>query len=536
MVNRSSPAVSDETWNYVRMSTDAGQEDSPTTQGQITDQFMREHQLPTWTRTYYDLAITAATVDKRPGMIAMLADAERLRPACIVFYKLDRAFRNSYEQSAALRRLKKLGIKVLKVRDPNVDGPQGELIDTILGGVNQFEREVTGLRIRDHNLAMAMRGEWPGGGPPYGYRYVQVEAGKSSGAPGGLEPEPLEWAVARQIWDWALAGYRKSEIAELANASGYRRRNGRLWPADLILRVLRSKTYAGYVPYGLHSRRHGRTRKEEAAQWFPGRHRAMVTLEEFTRVQATTNSRIGQRSAHKRSRSELAGLIRCRLCGGPAALGYDSGGHYYKCDLAAHHGTEHGYWSRREWVVHWALQAVLDHVVAELPEAPPADTTDATREGLMRDIDRIKNQLRRQRTLFEVGEYEDDLGEYRRRKRDLEVQLAAKELELARSGPSESELESRWRLLRTWEQLYEAADSVQSRQRVWAAVVERVDVGPDSVRVTLRDFGPSVQRTWEMSLPPKRTRRPGAVSGRGIVRNGYLSRATAKPKAAQTVE
>lgn len=529
-----------ESWNYLRMSTDAGQEDSPQTQGQLTGQFIAEQQLPAWTRTYFDLAITGATVDKRPGIMTMLTDAEKVRPAYIVFYKLDRAFRNSYEQAAALKRLKKLGVKVLKVRDPNIEGPQGELIDTVLGGVNQFERELTGLRIRDHNLTMAQRGEWPGGTPPYGYRYRQPTV-ETHGRKrvvleaGGLEPDPIEWTVARQIWDWAIAGYRKSEIVDLSNQAGHRRRNGGLWTAGEVLKLLRSRTYAGYVPYGLHSREHGRSRREDKAEWHPGRHQALVSIEEYARVQATTNSRIGQRHAHKRSRAELAGLIRCRLCGGPVTMGYDGSGSYYTCSHAAKRGAEHPYWNRREWVFHWALQSVIDHIVAALPATPPPGLGQAARESILRDIEGLRSQLRRQRTLFEVGEYNDDLDEYRRRKRELEMRIAAREADLATAGPSPEVLGQRWEVLRTWEQLYESAGNIQERKRAWALIVESIATDAGLLTVTLKDFGPLVDRTWAVDLPPPKTRRPGTVSGRGVVKKGYLARTEITPRPVQTV-
>ncbi|HWI65201.1 MAG TPA: recombinase family protein, partial [Symbiobacteriaceae bacterium] len=292
-----------QTWVYLRMSTEE-QEDSPLTQAQHTGEFLQQNGLPPWTRTYFDLGKSGGSVERRPGMLAMLAEAERLRPACIVFYRLDRAFRNAEEQAVAIGRLKRLGVQILKVRDPNLQGPMGELIDGILGNINQFERQLTGMRIRDHNLAMAQRGEWPGGAPPFGYRYtraVRENRGRTL-IPGRLEPDGKEWPVARQLWDWALAGHRKVEIVEMANAAGYRRRSGAPWNTEALTLMLISKTYAGYVPFARHVRMHGRMKRQyDRAEWYPGGHTPLVTLAEWAQVQASTNARMGQRRAHSRA-------------------------------------------------------------------------------------------------------------------------------------------------------------------------------------------------------------------------------------------
>lgn len=520
-----------QTWVYLRMSTEE-QEDSPVTQGQHTGTFIDQTGLPPWTRTYFDLGKSGGSLEKRPGMLTMLGEAERLRPACIVFYRLDRAFRNAEEQAVALNRLKRLGLQILKVRDPNLQGPMGELIDGILGNINQFERQLTGMRIRDHNLAMAQRGEWPGGAPPFGYTYVKSvreTRGRKQATvlPGRLEPDPKEWPTARQLWDWALAGYRKVEIAEMANAAGYRRRSGAPWNTEALTLLLLSKTYAGFVPFARHARMHGRLKRQyDRAEWYRGHHTPLVTDEEWMQVQATTNARMGQRRAHSRPRSELAGLIRCRLCCGPAvAHSYTKdGGYHYTCSRAAKREADHPSWSRREWVIHMGVQRVLDEVAAVLPEGPPGEFADPHRESRQAELQRLKLQMKRQRTLFELGEYHDDLEAYQRRRRGLEAQVAALEAGLTPSGQAPSALIRRWESLQNWEAAYECAPSVRERQRVWGALIEEITADASLLSIRLRDFGPAVKRHWELSLPPLRTRRSGSCRTAEVGRDIYADR------------
>lgn len=498
------------------MSTDQ-QEDSPATQGQHTAEFCERNQLH-WTRTYYDLGISGAELAKRPGMLALLTDAEKQRPACIVFYKLDRAFRNSMEQTVAMRRLKKLGIKVLKVRDPNIDGPQGDLVDSMLGAVNQFERELTGLRIRDHNLAMAQRGEWTGGPAPFGYQYRKpIKETKSRKAititPGGLEPHPAEWAIAQQIWEWALEGVRLGQILDRLNAAGHVRRKGGAWNFSTLYRMLGSRVYAGFVGFGHHSG------PDSQGEWFHGRHTTMVTEQQFHQIQVSLlQGNRGQRQSRK-PRTELAGLIRCGLCGGTLnAVNTDTAGEYsYTCIAAARREAAHPYYSRRDWVIHDALMAVVDAAVGSLPRGRRVPNDTARREAVEQDIARLQRQLSRLRELYVLGEFSDDLAAYQQRKLGLEAQIKTRQHELAAVGPDAGEVRRRLDHLRGWALSYKQAADVAARQRLWRSIIEHIEATAGHLRVWLRDLGPDVEREWTIALPPPGVRRLGTNQGGGKI-------------------
>lgn len=501
------------------------QEDSPATQGDHTTRFVAEQGLPTWTRSYYDLGESAGTVETRAGILQLIADAERLRPAVVLFYKLDRAFRNSGEQSVTLRRLKKAGVRVLKVKDPNIEGPQGTMVDGLLGVVNQFERELVGMRIRDHNLTLARQGYWTGGRAPYGYQYrraVREQQGKRSVTKqrGSLEPHPDEWAVALQFWQWALAGHRKTELAIMANEAGHRRRGGGLWTATEITRILASRLYAGFVPYSTEPRSAPRnSRTWQNTEWFSGQHQPMVTMQEWLQVQALLHAPSGtHRRTTKSPRAELAGFVRCKQCGGPvSSIGRAPvDGYYYGCQASSRGGSGHSYWTRSPWVVHMALQAILDTVAASLPahDAPADDTTQ--RDAIERDLERLKTRRRRLRDLYRMGEYDDDMETYQRDARALDMQIEAREFALQQAGPAPDTLTALWDTLRNWAVVYETADTVVKRQRFWATFVERIRMDRDSLEVTLHELGAEIPRVWSIQLPPVRTKRPGSICGRGV--------------------
>lgn len=515
-----------DTWDYLRMSTD-DQEDSPVTQDNHIEAFIQQRGL-NWTRTYFDLGVSSGlALNQRHGMAALLTDAEKFRPACIVFYKLDRAFRDSYEQAGALKHLKKLGVKVLKVRDPNIDGPQGDLVDTVLGAVNQFERQLTGLRIRDHNHTMAQRGEWTGGSPPYGYTYRKpIKETRNRKAmtitPGAVEPHPVEWPIARQIWDWALSGCRKAQILQRTVDAGYRKRNGNHWRFADLDRLFDSRVYAGFVPFGHNVSGKTSHKGGGPGEWYHGQHPAMVTEDEWHRVQVMLRQgNLRQRSV-RNPRMELAGLISCGICGAPAsASAGNRNGHFsYSCTSAATYAGKHDYWCRRDWIIHLLLQLVLDEAVAQLPATPPTVQVNAHRKTIENEIGQLERQLKRLKELYVLGEYGDDLPAYQQRKSYLEAQLHVKRSELTHVGAPADQLKKLHKDLAEWSGAYAAAEgNVHARQRIWRSFIERVTVGRTALHVRLVELGPGIPRDWEVPLPPPRTRQPGSAHQGGVVGN-----------------
>jgi len=322
--------------------------------------------------------------------------------------------------------------------------------------------------------------------------------------------------VARQIWDWALAGHRKAAIADLANRAGYRRRSGLPWSTEAVTQLLLSRTYAGFVPFARHVRMHGRLKRQpDRAQWYLGGHPALVSLAEWEMVQRTVNTAMGRPTAHRTPRSELAGLARCALCDGPlVALAYTAdGGYHYNCARAVRHEADHPPWSRRDWVIHLAIRRVLDEALADFPPVPPLDVAD---NELARELERLQAQHSRLRTLYELGEYGDDLDRFSQRSRELQAQIAQVRSRLG-SGVTPAGWAERWHAFPGWEAGFAVPAGVRDRQRLWGAILERVWTDASRVRVRLRHFGPDVPQDWEVDLPPLRTRRPGTRCGRGIV-------------------
>ena len=118
---------------------------------------------------YDDGGISGATLE-RPALKRLLADIEAGRVDAAVVYKVDRLTRSLGDFARIVDVFDTHGVSFVSVTQAfNTTTSMGRLTLNMLLSFAQFEREVTGERIRDKIAASKKKGLWMGGLPPLGY-------------------------------------------------------------------------------------------------------------------------------------------------------------------------------------------------------------------------------------------------------------------------------------------------------------------------------------------------------------------------------
>ena len=118
---------------------------------------------------YDDGGISGATM-KRPALKRLLEDIEAGRIDAVVVYKVDRLTRSLADFAKIVDVFDKAGISFVSVTQQfNTTTSMGRLTLNMLLSFAQFEREVTGERIRDKIAASKKKGMWMGSLPALGY-------------------------------------------------------------------------------------------------------------------------------------------------------------------------------------------------------------------------------------------------------------------------------------------------------------------------------------------------------------------------------
>jgi DNA invertase Pin-like site-specific DNA recombinase len=200
---------------------------------------------------------------ERPAMQRLLADIAEGKLDLIVVYKVDRLTRSLSDFAKLVEQLDAKNVSFVSVTQAfNTTTSMGRLTLNVLLSFAQFEREVTGERIRDKIAASKKKGMWMGGMVPLGYDVVGRKLVVNEG----------EAAQIRTIYRRYLELGGVAKLADVLKAEGFLTRvrtakggttYGGCSPSNgALFKILTNPIYRGEV-------RHRDTR-------YPGQHEAIV--------------------------------------------------------------------------------------------------------------------------------------------------------------------------------------------------------------------------------------------------------------------
>jgi len=125
-------------------------------------------------KTHYDDGGFTGGNMERPALKQLLTDIEAGKIDVIVVYKVDRLSRSLNDFARMVEVFDKHAVSFVSVTQQfNTTTSMGRLTLNVLLSFAQFEREVTGERIRDKIAASKKKGMWMGGPVPLGYDAVE---------------------------------------------------------------------------------------------------------------------------------------------------------------------------------------------------------------------------------------------------------------------------------------------------------------------------------------------------------------------------
>ena len=160
---------------YTRKSTEEGLEQAFNTldaQREACEAYVKSQASEGWraARTRYDDGGFSGASMERPALKRLLCDIEAGKVDVIVVYKIDRLTRSLADFARMIEIFDRCRVSFVSVTQAfNTTTSMGRLTLNVLLSFAQFEREVTGERIRDKIAASKAKGMWMGGIVPLGY-------------------------------------------------------------------------------------------------------------------------------------------------------------------------------------------------------------------------------------------------------------------------------------------------------------------------------------------------------------------------------
>ncbi len=241
---------------------------------------------------------------ERPGLEQLLSDIDRGGIDIVVVYKVDRLTRSLADFARIVERFEAKGASFVSVTQAfNTTTSMGRLTLNVLLSFAQFEREVTGERIRDKIAASKAKGLWMGGNPMLGYtpegRTLTIAA---------TEAETVRFIFKRYLELGSVHRLRAELAQNNIRAKSWITRKGTKAGGGVLARgalyhLLRNRHYLGEIVH-----------KGTA---HPGQHPAIIDAELFEAVQ----QRLDEAARRKREQS-------LRVGGSPlTGLVFDERGH-----------------------------------------------------------------------------------------------------------------------------------------------------------------------------------------------------------------
>ena len=276
---------------------------------------------------YDDGGFSGGTMD-RPALQRLLSDIRAGKVDVVIVYKIDRLTRSLFDFAKIVEAFDARGVSFVSITQQfNTTTSMGRLTLNVLLSFAQFEREVSGERIRDKIAASKKKGMWMGGLPSLGYdvqnRKLVVNE-KEAGTVVHIFRRYVELKSVRALQaELDVAGIR-SKRRILVDGTPF---GGQKLSRGALYLMLQNRIYRGEI-----------THKENA---YPAEHQPIVDEVLWDQVQAIlAENRVDRATGvDAKQPSLLAGLI------------FDESGERLTPSHAVKNGTRYRYYVSRSLIV-----------------------------------------------------------------------------------------------------------------------------------------------------------------------------------------
>jgi len=190
---------------------------------------------------YVDQARSASKdLKKRVSFLRMIEESSSGRFNAVVVYKLDRFSRDKLDNALMKRHLAKNGVRVLSATEPNIDGPEAVLIESILEGHAAFYSLELAQKVRRGMRETAFKFKNTGGLPALGYKLDSEKR---------LVIDEEKAPIVLKIFEMYANGQTMMQIADYMNERNIKTSQGGSFKKNSFSTIFRNGRYIGYYTF-----------------------------------------------------------------------------------------------------------------------------------------------------------------------------------------------------------------------------------------------------------------------------------------------
>ena len=325
---------------YARYSSDSQTEQSIDGQLRVCEEYAKNNNILI-VQTYIDRAMTG-TNDKRPDFQQMLKDSHKKQWNYVLVYKLDRFSRDKYESVVHKKTLERNGVKLISAMDNIPDSPEGIILESLLEGMNQYYSAELAQKIRRGMHESRLKGNYQGGGVPYGYKVVDKKL--------IIDEEKAE--IVKYIFEQYSIGLYVRNIIDNLTSKGVLYKD-KPFASNTIYNILKNEKYTGIY----------RHEDEIITNMYP----KILDKALYDKVKAKTKINfVGKQSV--RNKFLLRNKLTCGYCGKPISSSGSTSKlkkviHYYKClSRKKYHGECESKTIRKEFLETFIMKTIIKEI------------------------------------------------------------------------------------------------------------------------------------------------------------------------------
>jgi site-specific DNA recombinase len=263
----------------------------------------------------------SATNMNRPGLQDLLLRIqEDVQVGAVFVQDTDRLARNANDHLIIKTLLRKHDVILYSVSQPGLeDTPEGNFMDLVIAGVNQFQSQITARKTMKSLEQKFREGGWPTHAP-IGYLNVGKEDNVDERY---VITDPARGPLITEAFKmYATGDYSIIEVRDYITKAGFRSRTGKQLAHSKMAEIFKNHYYYGEMRW--------------RGMVGPGVHEPLTDRDTFERCQAIMTEHTGRRCRRRKHNFVLRGFVFCARCG----YRYTAEHHpkknksYYRCSQA----------------------------------------------------------------------------------------------------------------------------------------------------------------------------------------------------------
>lgn len=370
---------------------------------------------------YKDEGISARKpYTKRPAMLELLQDIEKVKPDIILFTKLDRWFRNIKEYYKVQEMLDRNKVNWKAINEEyDTSTASGRLYVNIKLSIAQDEADRTSERIKDIQSQLIAQGKVLGGTVPFGY---------------AIKNKRVVFGENIHITKEAVDHYLLHNSAH-ATARHLNDLYGTNFTNTHIVRLLRSTLLKGEY-------------RTNTAYCEP-----LIDADTWDALQVALDKNV--KHASKKRVYLFAGLIKCPCCGRLLGGCFDGAKKYYRCANKYYGTCSSGCHVSEAKLEKWLLENIEEDFKVNVTMKPKEKKEDPKK---------YKDRLDRLNEMYLLGNISQ--AEYKKKTAELQTKIA----ELQKIAPLKTQNFSA-----DWKEIYSLLDEEHKRS-FWRGIVSSISV------------------------------------------------------------